>query len=352
MISRRPDRLGRSKWIERSNRPGRSRAGSRSSARLVAPMMRTLAAVERRFDSCRWSGSQLLSRSTTKPCSFSIFVGWSNDCSWMSSSLTMPAMPSLACERETVVAGATPAPPSRHAHAGPRGGDGVDLLDESDGATLGAGRLAQFLEVGPDLPVRLAVVHRLEGRRRDVEERHAGFLGQRLGHVGLAGAGRAFEEDAPPGRATHRLPERLVAQEQVEGADDLLEDDVHPPHVVEADLDLRRAEPHVRRPARRQQRHQQHDGEEPDQDDLGQHHVEPGRAGAACRGAPGRRSAPATTATRPAARRRPATAACAAAGSVPASGHIGVSPSDDAGLPESGDFSHWLPFLPHDRAFG
>ena len=40
MISRRPERVGTSKWIERSNRPGRSSAGSRSAARLVAPITR------------------------------------------------------------------------------------------------------------------------------------------------------------------------------------------------------------------------------------------------------------------------------------------------------------------------
>ena len=110
MISRRPERLGRSKWMERSKRPGRSSAGSRSSARLVAPMMRTLAGVERRFDSWRPSGSQLLSRSTTKPCSRSARVGWSKLCSWISSSLTMPATPSRPWERDTVGAARAAAP--------------------------------------------------------------------------------------------------------------------------------------------------------------------------------------------------------------------------------------------------
>ena len=67
-------------------------------------------------------------------------VGSSNDCSWMSSSLTTPAMPSPSRGRRCGR--------GHRAAIAPRGaGDGVDLLDEADGAALLAGRLAQRLEV-------------------------------------------------------------------------------------------------------------------------------------------------------------------------------------------------------------
>jgi hypothetical protein len=69
--------------------------------------------------------------------------------------------------------------------AAPAAADGVDLLDEADGPTLLAGRLAQRLEEGPDLAGGHAVPHRLEAGRRDDQERHPGVAGHGLGHVGL-----------------------------------------------------------------------------------------------------------------------------------------------------------------------
>ena len=65
MISRRPERLGTSTLMVLSNRPGRNSAGSRSAARLVAPITRKLAG----FATCLrkpWAGgSQRLTTSMT-----------------------------------------------------------------------------------------------------------------------------------------------------------------------------------------------------------------------------------------------------------------------------------------------
>ena len=117
--------------------------------------------------------------------------------------------------------------------AGPA--DGVELLDESDSPTLAPGVLAQGLEVGADLAIGLAVEHGLEGGGGHEQERHPGFGGHRLGHVGLSGARWSLEQDRLAGRATHLLSERAVGEEEVEGLGDLLDQAFRPPHVVEAD---------------------------------------------------------------------------------------------------------------------
>ncbi len=88
--------------------------------------------------------------------------------------------------------------PAAAAHAPPSGTDGVDLLNEADGAALLAGVLAELLEEGTDFAVRLPVVHRLEGRGRHEQEGDVGLLGHGLGHEGLAGPGRPLEEHAAP----------------------------------------------------------------------------------------------------------------------------------------------------------
>jgi len=103
------------------------------------------------------------------------------------------------------------APGAPGARAG--GADGVDLLDEADRPAFAAGVGPQGLEVGADLAVGLAVVHRLERRRRHEQERHAGLCGHGLGQVGLARAGRPLEEDASAGRAPHAITEGLVGEE-------------------------------------------------------------------------------------------------------------------------------------------
>ena len=59
-------------------------------------------------------------------------------------------------------------------------------------------------------------------RRRDEEERHAGLLRHRLREVGLARSRRSLEQDAPPRRAPELVAERAVAEEDVEGPDDLV----------------------------------------------------------------------------------------------------------------------------------
>ena len=94
MISRRPDRFGRSKYTERSKRPGRSSAGSRSAARFVAPMTRMLAGGVTFLFSCLCVGRNLLTSSMNELSSRVRNGGWSNDWSWMSSSFTTPEMPS------------------------------------------------------------------------------------------------------------------------------------------------------------------------------------------------------------------------------------------------------------------
>ncbi len=78
----------------RSKRPGRSSAGSRSAARLVAAMMSTFACCSLGRIIDRWLGSSRLVRSTKKLVNFCVPVGSSKLCICTSSSLTMPAPPS------------------------------------------------------------------------------------------------------------------------------------------------------------------------------------------------------------------------------------------------------------------
>ncbi len=168
----RPARAGRSRCCGRTD-PGRSRAGSRSAGPVGGPddqdVGRDVTSACRRR---RWAGSQELIAVDEPALDPQGRCGvCSKDCSWISSSLTTPGMPS----------------PWRWP-AAPGAADGIELLDEPDGAALPPGVLAQGLEVGADLAVGLAVEHGLEGRRRDEQERHAGLGGHGLGHVGLAGA--------------------------------------------------------------------------------------------------------------------------------------------------------------------
>ena len=161
--------------------------------------------------------------------------------------------------------------PAAAAHAAPGGADGVDLLDEADGAALLAGVLAELLEEGPDLAVGLPVVHRLEGRGGHEEEGDVGLLGHGLGHERLARSGRPLEEHAAPGRPAHGVAERLMGEEQVDGAHDLGLDGVDAHQVLQAHLGLARADERVRRPPGGEQRGQhdrtQHADDEDDRDE-------------------------------------------------------------------------------------
>ena len=67
MISRRPERLGTSKCTDRSKRPGRNNAGSRSAARFVAPMIKMFddSGIGLRF--CFSAGSHRFAQSTNTP---------------------------------------------------------------------------------------------------------------------------------------------------------------------------------------------------------------------------------------------------------------------------------------------
>src|SRR5207248_8961453 len=86
----------------------------------------------------------------------------------------------LELDEQLVDDAGDPFPAGGGPHAGASGADGVDLFDEADRTTLAASRLAEGAEVGADLAVGLAVVHRLERRRRDEEEGDAGLLGHGL----------------------------------------------------------------------------------------------------------------------------------------------------------------------------
>ena len=105
-------------------------------------------------------------------------------------------------------------------------GDRVDLLDEADRATLAHRRVAQRLEVAADLAGGGAVHHRLERGRGDEQERDVGLGGHGPGEVGLAGAGRAFEEQAAARPAAHLVGVLAVGQEEVQRAHDFLADAV------------------------------------------------------------------------------------------------------------------------------
>ena len=70
--------------------------------------------------------------------------------------------------------------------------DGVDLVDEDDGGRVGLGLLEQVADAaGADTDEHLDEV-----RAGDREERHARLAGDRARQQGLAGAGRAVEQDA------------------------------------------------------------------------------------------------------------------------------------------------------------
>ena len=89
-------RAGRSKWMIRSKRPGRRRAGSRAAARLVAATSRMLAGLGPGRGSWRWVGSSRLRLSESRASSRRGPVGSSKLCICTSSSLTTPGTPSWA----------------------------------------------------------------------------------------------------------------------------------------------------------------------------------------------------------------------------------------------------------------
>ena len=205
--------------------------------------------------------------------------------------------------------------------------DGVDLLDEPDGAAFPACVLPELLEERPDLAIGLPVVHRLEGRRGDEEERDVGLLGHRLGHKRLAGPRRTLEEDAAPGRAAHGVAEGLVSQEEVDGTDHLRLDGVDPHQVLEADGGLTRADQGVRRAARADEGGQHDYSEHQDDDEGGEHAGRP----------VGQVKARHDPVTRRRADRDPARDERAAADesqeaghatSLPQAGHVGRTPQD------------------------
>ena len=160
--------------------------------------------------------------------------------------------------------------PAAATHAATGGPDGVDLLNEADGAALLAGVLAELLEERPDFAVGLPVVHRLEGRRRHEQEGDVGLLGHGLGHERLPRSGWPLEEHATPGGPAHGVAERLMGEEQVDGAHDLRLDGVDAHQVLQAHLRLTGPDERVRRPPGEEEGRQhdrpQHADDEEDRD--------------------------------------------------------------------------------------
>ncbi len=134
------------------------------------------------------------------------------------------------------------------------------------------GRLAQGLEVGPDLAIRLSVVHRLEGRGGHEQEGHAGLGRHGFGHVRLARPGWAFEEDGPSCRPAHALFEGAVGEEQVERLDDLIDDDARALDISEPNVDVARPEKDMGGSPGTDQRTQDGNGQQSDKEDRRQVH--------------------------------------------------------------------------------
>ena len=159
MISRRPDRLGRSKWIDRSKRPGRNSAGSRSAARLVAPITRMFDASGGFFCIRRCAGSHRFA-DVDQPARESACppVGRVERLQ-LDQQLVDDARDAFArvlrstCARTRRCRTAAGSGVERMPLRAP--GDRVDLLDEADRAALFARGLAQLLEVVPDLAAGL-----------------------------------------------------------------------------------------------------------------------------------------------------------------------------------------------------
>ena len=131
-------------------------------------------------------------------------------------------------------------------HSASLGADGVDLLEEADGAAFAPGGLAEGLEERPDLAAGHSVPHALERRGGDEEVGDACLFGHRLGDVGLAGAGRALKQDAAARAATQLARELAVVEEDLEGVAHLSEHAAETLDVVEADVDLLGHEDRVR----------------------------------------------------------------------------------------------------------
>ncbi len=158
----------------------------------------------------------------------------------------------------------------RRGHPAALDADGVDLLDEADGAALPPCHLAQLAEEGADLAGSSPVPHRLERRRGDEEERDAGLFRHRLGRMGLAGSGGAFEEDAATRIAAHLGPESTVVEEHTEGVAYLGDDPAETLHVIEADLELFWQVDGVRGAAVSEHRHDEDGTQEEDEEDAGE----------------------------------------------------------------------------------
>ncbi len=120
--------------------------------------------------------------STSEPENRSQPIGMSKLCIWTSNSFTTPEMPSRL-----------PLPPMPLRAPPMASNSSMNPMAPA----LGAGGLAQRLEVRADLLVGLPVVHRLEGAGGHEEERHAGLGRHGLREVRLARAGMSLEQHTP-----------------------------------------------------------------------------------------------------------------------------------------------------------
>ncbi len=125
--------------------------------------------------------------------------------------------------------------------------DGVDLVDEDDGRRIGLGLFEEVADAGGTHTHE----HLDEVRPRDREERHPRLARDRAGEQGLAGSGRAVEQDSLGDLGTHRgeagglLEELLDLLEFLDsflGPGDVGERRLG--HVLADDLGLRLAEGH------------------------------------------------------------------------------------------------------------
>ena len=263
---------GSSKVSRRSKRPGRSRAGSSWSARLVDAMSRTFAGLPDGPRSCRCGGSSRLTASTSLPRAFCRPGGLLEGLHLHEQ--LVDGRPQVAARREGRGGGARLRRRTRRRHhrqpleaaaAHREAGRGSRRHGRRHPGAR-RGRCASNSSMKPTAPPCLRAAFRrvpevaahlarrgsletgLERRGGGEQERHAGLGGQRLRGVGLAGAGTALEEQAATRPATHLAGEAAVRQEQLQRLDDLVLDDVDAHDVGEPGVDLLRPDHLVRRP--------------------------------------------------------------------------------------------------------
>lgn len=116
--------------------------------------------------------------------------------------------------------------------------EGVEFVDEPDGAAFLARGGTKRPEECTDLPLGRPLQSGLEGGRCCEEERYVRLFGDCFGQVGLSSTRRSFKKNSPARPPPHVAGEGAVGKEEVDGPDDLGLDDVDTDDVVEPDVDL------------------------------------------------------------------------------------------------------------------